>query len=293
MTAWQIKSRWSNVQVSGAHNTSMYETHFFLSTDSTNRLAFEFAEKGAGHGTAVIAESQVNGRGRLGRIWHSPPKKGLYCSIIVRPNLALHEYPKITLAAGLAVSNALDRICACASLVKWPNDIYLRERKVGGILTESSLNRLEAGGHFAVIGIGLNINSERSDFPVEILHKATSVLLETGRQNVLHEVFQAIRTELLQEITVFEKNGFDDILRRWQEKDALKDRYVRWVTHAGMLVCGRSKGPDATGRLIIQDDSGQYHEVLSGDVLLAGCGEESEKTEDLDCKVRAPLQPRS
>ena len=105
---------------------------------------------------------------------------------MIRPNLALHEYPKITLAAGLAVSNALDRICACASLVKWPNDIYLRERKVGGILTESSLNSLEAGGHFAVIGIGLNINSERSDFPAEIQHKATSVLLETGRQHDLH-----------------------------------------------------------------------------------------------------------
>ncbi len=271
----------------------MYETHFLLSTDSTNRLAFELAGKGAGHGTAVIAESQQNGRGRLGRVWHSPPKKGLYCSIIIRPNLALHEYPQITLAAGLAVSNALDRQCGCASLVKWPNDIYLGEKKVGGILTESSLTSSGPGGPFAVIGIGLNINCERGDFPAEILHKATSVLLETGRQHDLREVFQAIRTELLQEITVFERNGFDDILRRWREKDALKDRCVRWVTHAGMLVYGRSKGPDATGRLIIQDDSGQFHEVLTGDVLLAGCGGDSEKTEDPGCKVGAPLQPRS
>ncbi len=269
----------------------MYETHFLLSTDSTNRLAFELALKGAGHGAAVIAESQENGRGRLGRIWHSPAKKGLYCSIIIRPKLALQEYPKITLAAGLAVSNALDRVCACASLVKWPNDIYLEGKKVGGILTESSLTSLEAGGPFAVIGIGLNINSEWDDFPAEIRHKATSVLLETGRQHDLQEVFHAIRAELLQEIAVFERNGFEDILQRWQAKDALKDRHVRWVTHAGMVVYGRSKGPDAAGRLIIEDDNGLYHEVLTGDVLLAGG--EIENTEDLGCKVEKPLQPRS
>ena len=269
----------------------MYEIHFFVTTDSTNRLAFELAGKGAGHGTAVIAESQENGRGRLGRVWYSPAKKGLYCSIIIRPKLAFQEYPQITLAAGLAVSNTLDRVCRCASLVKWPNDIYLEGKKVGGILTESSMGTLEAGGPFAVVGIGLNINSEWDDFPAEIRPKATSVLLETGRQHDLQEVFQAIRAELLQEIAAFERNGFEDILQRWQAKDALKDRYVRWVTHAGVLVYGRSKGPDAAGRLIIEDDNGLHHEVLTGDVLLAD--REIENTEDLGCKIEKPLQPRS
>lgn len=248
----------------------MPETHFFPVTDSTNRVAFELAEKGASHGDAVITEMQVNGRGRLGRIWYSPPGKGIYCSIIIRPILEIQNYPQITLVAGLAVSNALDRVCRCASLVKWPNDIFIGGKKVGGILTESFLSTLSVSGPFAVVGIGLNINSEHTDFPMEIQKTATSVLLETGKVHDIPEIFQVIREELLHEIKLLEMNHFDSILRRWKEKDALRDKVVRWVTSKGKVVCGRSEGPNEEGRLIVQDAEGQRHEIISGDVLIAG-----------------------
>jgi BirA family biotin operon repressor/biotin-[acetyl-CoA-carboxylase] ligase len=246
----------------------MPETHFLLQTDSTNRVAFEWAESGAQHGDAIFAEMQSNGRGRLGRGWYSPACKGMYCSIIVKPSLDIQKYPQITIVAGLAVSNALNRVCKCASLVKWPNDIFIGGKKIGGILTESSLNA--ANGPFAIVGIGLNINNDHSDFPLEIEKTATSVFLETGKVHDIQEIFEGVREELLHEIKIFEMDDFDGILQRWKKKDALKGKVVRWVTPTGTVVCGRSAGPNSEGRLIVQDEEGQCHEVISGDVSIAG-----------------------
>lgn len=246
----------------------MPETHFLLKTDSTNRVAFEWAESGARHGDAIIAEMQSAGRGRLRRHWHSPVGKGMYCSIIVKPSIDIQKYPQITLTAGLAVSNALDKICHCASLVKWPNDIFLGGKKIGGILTESSLN--VASGPFSIVGIGLNINNDHFDFPKEIEKVATSVFLETGKAHNIREIFEGVRDELLHEISMLELDDFAGILQRWKEKDALKGRVVRWVTPTGAVVCGRPAGPNSEGRLIVQDEDGQCHEVISGDISIAG-----------------------
>ncbi len=246
----------------------MYTTHIFTSTDSTNKVAFHLALDGAEHGTAVLAEMQVKGRGRLDRFWHSPAKKGLYCSVIIRPKLCAEAYPKITLVAGLSVSHALDRTCGCRSSVKWPNDIYMSGRKLGGILTQSSTLSGSTSCSFAVVGIGVNINNSTEDFAPEIEKIATSVFLETGKTNDIQAVFQAIRTELLKDIEFFEQKGFREILARWKKKDMLQGKVVRWMKRNGEVICGRSLGPDLDGRLVVQDESGVHHQIISGDVLL-------------------------
>ncbi|MFH0784455.1 MAG: biotin--[acetyl-CoA-carboxylase] ligase, partial [Pseudomonadota bacterium] len=138
---------------------AMYPIYFFESTPSTNTLAKKLAENGAVHGTAVIAANQTEGRGRLGKSWISAAGKGLYCSIIVRPRLAVEDFPKITLAAGLAVAQAIDRLCSGFTQLKWPNDIFLDGKKCGGILTESSTMPEKNDERFAVIGIGMNLGS--------------------------------------------------------------------------------------------------------------------------------------
>ena len=245
----------------------MYTTHIFTSTDSTNRVASEFAKAGAEHGTAVLAEMQTQGRGRLKRVWYSPSKIGLYCSIIIRPKLIAEDYPKITLVAGLSVAHALDKICGCQTSVKWPNDIYISGRKLGGILTESHFVG-NPSSSFAVVGIGANINNSKEDFGQELEGLATSILLETGKQNDILTAFQAIRAELLKDTEFFEQEGFEKIMVRWKEKDMLRGKVVKWKKQNGEIISGRSQGPDHNGRLIIQDEAGLNHEIVSGDVLL-------------------------
>lgn len=245
----------------------MYPTHIFTSTDSTNRIASDLAKNGAQHGTAVLAEMQSKGRGRLDRSWYSPAQKGLYCSIIIRPRLSWEEYPKITLVAGLAVAQTLARSCNCPCSVKWPNDIYIRGRKLGGILTESSSFAGNMSEAYAVVGIGVNINNGEEDFAPEIASQATSIFLETKREYDIRAVFEAIRLELLKNLEIFVKKGFQEILMAWKEMDMLQGKMVRWLNPNGEIIHGRSQGPDHDGCLVIVDEGGLSHRIISGDIL--------------------------
>ena len=249
---------------------AMYPIHFFESIPSTNTLAKKLAENGALHGTAVIAANQTEGRGRLGKSWHSVARKGLYCSIIVRPRLAVQDFPKITLAAGLGVALAIDRIAGRFSQLKWPNDIFLDGQKCGGILTESSaLNEPEAQ-RFAVIGIGLNLSSSSEDFPDDLHGKVTSIFLQTGTYPDAARVFLNIRDEILQQLELFYNDGFQPILAAWKRRDFLLGKQMECVGFDGKIIAGVSLGPDDEGQLHVKALDGRIHTVLSGDVRLAG-----------------------
>lgn len=247
----------------------MYPTKYFESIDSTNIKAKEIAESGAIHGAAVVAGCQTSGRGRLGKDWHSVKDKGLYCSIIVRPDVIVENYPKITLVAGLSVAKVLDRITGKFSQLKWPNDIYFSGRKIAGILTESSSLTNAFDARYAVIGIGLNVNHVIEDFPLELRSIVTSLLVETGTELVLEELFQAVRLELLDQIQIFSDDGFQPILNQWRKKDFLLDKEMECVSTEGRKIRGIAQGPDDEGQMHVRDTYGRIHEVLSGDVRLA------------------------
>ncbi|MGB3221191.1 MAG: biotin--[acetyl-CoA-carboxylase] ligase [Desulforhopalus sp.] len=248
----------------------MYQTFYFESIDSTNIKAKEIAESGAVSGTAVVAEYQTKGRGRLGKDWHSVQGKGLYCSIVVRPkNIALEDYPKITLVAGLSVALVLDRLTDRKTQLKWPNDIYISGKKIAGILTESSVLRESFQRRYAVIGIGINVNNVEEDFPLELRETVTSLSLETGTCFDLNELFQEVRLELLHQLDIFSGSGFQSLLSQWREKDFLLGKEMECVSTEGKRVSGIAQGPDDKGQLHVRDTSGKVHEVLSGDVRLA------------------------
>lgn len=245
------------------------ETIFLLKTDSTNSVAYSMAEKGAAHGSAVIAGEQIKGRGRLGKDWQSPPRKGLYCSFIIRPRIATCDYPLITMSAGLGVVLAIEAICKIEFGLKWPNDIYRGGRKCGGILVESSPLTNHHTDHFAVVGIGINVDTQKSDFPTDIIDKATSLYLECGKIIEKQRLFEMIKTQLLNQLQRMERDGFAPILKQWREKDILTgQQQLQWVTQSGEVVSGVSLGPDENGRLHIRDEKGLIHEVLSGDINL-------------------------
>lgn len=247
----------------------MYPIHFYESIPSTNILAKKLADAGGLHGTAVIAANQTEGRGRLGKSWYSAPGQGLYCSIIVRPDVSIEDYPKITLVAGLAVALVLDSITGECSQLKWPNDIYFSGRKVAGILTESSsmMNSLDA--RYAVVGIGLNINQLLEDFPPDLRTLVTSLFVETRTEFVVEDLFQAIRLKLLSLLQILSDDGFQLLLTQWRKKDYLLGKEMECVSSDGKRIRGVSLGPDEGGQLQVRDSSGGIHDVLSGDVRLA------------------------
>jgi len=238
------------------------------SIDSTNRLAMELAAGGAAHGTAVLAGRQTKGRGRLGKVWQSPAGKGLYSSIILRPDLAVENFPYLTFVAGLAVAEAINRLYGVMPGLKWPNDIYFSMRKCGGILSESSAFTAQVGQCYAVVGIGLNVNTAPEEFDDGVADRATSLMIETGQKRPIDEVFYAIHGQLLKEVETFEQMGFQPVIERWRKLDCMLGKNLAWVAVGGEVVEGVALGPDDQGRLHIRDKSGCVHEVLSGDIQL-------------------------
>jgi BirA family transcriptional regulator, biotin operon repressor / biotin---[acetyl-CoA-carboxylase] ligase len=246
----------------------MMNTLYLASTVSTNEDAYSLAMKGAEHGTAVLADTQLGGKGRLGREWASPPGTGLYCSIVVRPNLPFTEFPKLTLTAGLALCSVIEDLLPTVPFgLKWPNDLYCKGRKAGGILVESS-SALSADGLFAVVGIGVNVTTRSDDFPLELREKGTSLLIESGIHLDISHLFEKLHASLLHHIKIHEVQGFAEILKEWRKRDLLLGKEMRWLTSDKKVIVGRGMGPDDNGQLLAKDGEGRLHEILSGDVKL-------------------------
>jgi len=246
-----------------------HPVQFFSDTSSTNDLALILSNTGAPNGTLVVADSQSAGRGRLeGRIWHSPPGTGLYFSLILRPHLAPADFPKLTLAAGLALCKALESHTQCQPGLKWPNDLFLLGKKCGGILTETQAVA-GAGQTAVVIGIGLNVNTPPEAFSEGLRPKATSLLAETGIPHERGPLLAAILGELDLVVARLEQGDFPGILAEWRQRDIHAGLQVSWLNTQGRIITGISLGPDEEGFLHIRDAQGQVHSVISGDISLA------------------------
>ena len=149
-------------------------------TESTNDLAWEAASRGAGDGFVVFAERQTKGRGQYGRRWESAPSLGLWCSILLRPALSVRESPKLTLLLARDVAAAIQQETGCVPVIKPPNDIYVGERKVAGILVEG--RTASDGSYQAVAGIGINVRQAIDDFPEELRETAGSLAMVAGKK---------------------------------------------------------------------------------------------------------------
>src|SRR5882672_1767601 len=159
----------------------------FDSIDSTNLEAMRQARVGAAEGLCIVSREQTRGRGRLDRSWQSPKDAGLYCSLVLRPQLEIGAWPLITLMAALAVSDALIKACNLRADIKWPNDLCVNERKLCGILAETVEAR---DGAAVVLGIGINLKA--GSLPATVNDLATSVEAATGKlpdsERVLREL---------------------------------------------------------------------------------------------------------
>ena len=149
-------------------------------TESTNDLAWAAAERGTAEGFVVFAERQTKGRGQYGRRWESAPFLGLWFSILLRPALSLRESPKLTLEFAHKIAATIEEETGAAPTIKPPNDIYIGDRKVAGVLVEGRTTR--DGRYVAVAGIGINVNQTLDDFPEELRSTAGSLEMATGKK---------------------------------------------------------------------------------------------------------------
>ena len=225
----------------------------YTETDSTNMRAHALARQGSPEGTIVIADSQTAGRGQFGRSWHSPPGKGIYLSVILRPKIPPMRMLGATLMSAVCLADVLKGLCRIDAAIKWPNDLLVRGRKISGILTEMS----SKGGvlDYFIVGVGINLAHTREDFPPEIRDKATSVLLETGsvcdRTNLVTaflRVFHLSYREYLE-------NGPASFADRWNTLSATNGKRVR-IRHAGTHNEGIFMGIDDNGAVLIRGDDG-------------------------------------
>ncbi len=226
------------------------------------------ARQGATNGTIVEAETQSAGRGRLGKDWLSPPGTGLYFSLILRPSLDTENVPKITLAAGLGAAQAIEKNSGLQVMLKWPNDLLLDGKKVGGILCESG-PMIQAEGVIVIIGIGLNVSTPLSDFPTELRHRSTSLSSHTGKSLSKKELMLEIACQVENQVGLLEAGDFQGVLASWRSRDFTVGKNLDWLSIAGEKIRGVSLGPDEEGILRIRDESGNIHTVLSGDLSLA------------------------
>ncbi len=238
------------------------DIRFFHSVASTNVTALDMAGN-VQEGTVVIAERQEHGRGRHGRSWESPPGVNIYMSIILKPAFAPKDAMVMTLMAAVASAAALRKHPGIDVTIKWPNDLLVHNKKVGGILTEMKTE----GGRVtcAIIGIGINVNSDFLDFPEEIQTAATSVKNELGISVRRTEVVAGILNELDRWYRVLCTKGGERIVTEWKRFSTTLGKKVM-VTVGENTYRGVAESVDETGMLVLRLFTGERRIIHAGDL---------------------------
>ena len=234
---------------------------YLETTDSTNTRARELANQGSPEGTLVVAEQQTAGRGRKGRVWHSPKRDGIYISLILRPKISPLEAPKITLLAGIAAAEAILSLADLDVHIKWPNDILIGKRKVAGVLTEIASD-LDEVSH-VVTGLGMNGNVR--EFPPELRDVGTSLYLETGRPVDRASLVRSFLERYEHFYAIFLQGRTQDILERWKTLSRTLGSRIA-VEISGRRITGVARDIEPDGSLILETPDGKSHRVFSGDL---------------------------
>jgi len=232
---------------------------------STNDIALDLAGKGAKEGTVVVAERQTSGRGRLGRNWFSPAGYGIWTSIIFYPGFKPAELCRMNLILGVAIAQAIRNETGLKVELKWPNDIIVSKKKVGGILIDmtATMDKVKC----LVAGIGINVNLSKKDFPLHLRETASSLNIE--KENEIDRL--SLFREVLREIDIyylrFKKEGFISIREKWLSYNETIGQYIKVNVPDGETIYGHATDIDTDGALVIRLENGILKKVMSGDVF--------------------------
>lgn len=236
---------------------------FFREVDSTNRQLSTRANEAA-DGTALVADHQTAGRGRMGRAWFSPAGANVYLSILLRPQVSLAQISTLPLVAGCAVARTVNKLAADVPVkLKWPNDLHVNGKKLGGILCEMAAETDNV--QHVVVGIGLNVNLRRSHLPAAIARTATSLAIETRKTYARAEVVAELLNQFEAAYNVWAVEGLEPFLPEIAAIDSLKGRFIRVEQTGRRVVEGMAEGVAVDGTLSLRQADGTHIAVCSGD----------------------------
>ncbi len=230
---------------------------------STQLIAHEEAQNGAADGTVIIADEQTAGKGRLSRPWSSAAGKGIWMSVITRPELTPQQAPQMTLVAAVAIVRAIEECTSVRPSIKWPNDILAGGRKLTGILTElqADPDRVKA----IILGIGMNVNQQTEDFPGELQEIATSLRVEGGQPVSRAKLVAAVLSYLEQYVALYVEKGFAPLKLLWESYADSIGRRVR-ISTLQETYEAVAQGISEDGRLEVQLDDGSVRGIYSADI---------------------------
>jgi BirA family biotin operon repressor/biotin-[acetyl-CoA-carboxylase] ligase len=234
--------------------------------DSTNTFLKRMALEGAKDGTAVLAQFQTAGRGRMARSFQSPRGKGIYLSVLLRPELSSERIACMTALAGVAVCEAVERVCGIRPGLKWPNDPVLGNRILGGILAELVI--MPDGTPAAVLGIGLNVLQSETDFAPEIRSVATSVSMELGHPVVREELISELICQLERAYAALRSEDWSEWIRSYREDCVHIGKQIRLIDPNGEKTV-TAIDIDETFGLIVEEE-GLRRTVRAGEISVRG-----------------------
>ena len=237
----------------------------FEQTTSTNDVIEKLARDGVKEGAVVFAESQTRGRGRLGRKWISPTRKGLWFSVLLRPSVSPQETTQLTVASATALRRAIKTVTGLSAEIKWPNDLLLGGKKVAGILTEMSAE-VDRVQHI-ILGIGVDVNQDANEFPAELRGIATSLKIEAGEAISRAGLATEMLRELDADYTRIGAGKFPQLADEWEAGCATIGKNVS-VQMGARLIRGRAEALDDDGALLVRTEHGHLERVIGGDVTL-------------------------
>lgn len=236
--------------------------------DSTNRILKDLAKNGAKEGQVVIADEQSNGRGRLGRFFFSPKERGIYMSVLLRPDDKAYEMAPLTAWVAVAVANAIENVCGVRPGVKWVNDLVMNGKKVCGIMTELAVKEDGNKVDYIIIGIGINVNGLTEDFPEELREIASSIEAETGinvsRAQLAAEIIREL--DLLSENWQIETSKY---LEQYRKDCVTIGKEVRVLSPEGQRAAF-ALSVEGDFSLKVRYDVGTIERVYSGEVSVRG-----------------------
>lgn len=234
----------------------------FDSLLSTNTEALNQARSGANEGLCVVAKQQTDGRGRHGRVWISPENAGLYFSVVLRPKLKSRFLPLLTLMSAAAVFDVLHELYQLEPDIKWANDVLVNDKKICGILAETVETKL---GLAIVVGIGINLQS--ANFPLELREIATSIEEETNETPNLENLLQDLTQKLSSYYQILHgENGAAEIRRAWTRRSSYAFGQAVSVVLENETIFGTTRGIEQNGALRVETANGEIKIIHAGDV---------------------------
>ena len=246
---------------------------YFDTLDSTNNHAKMLASGGCEDGTVIIAGNQTAGRGRIGKSWNSQENKGVYMTVVLRPAIPPEKIQLLTLAAAVAVVDAVRSVCGVEAGIKWPNDVVLEGKKICGILTEMNCEMDIV--NFAVLGIGINYSQTSADFPEELRDRAVSVLAHLQARGIQGnppgriDLARAVLTELDKGYALLTGGDEGRIVEMWKRRSVTIGREVG-IRHRDGSFTGTAVDITSDGRLVVSCSDGAVREVVSGEISVRG-----------------------